>query len=105
MADRFRNNVATNRHLHDISQVVDRLISPDTRVLRRRANGGPTAEANTPQKQSPLNDERAKEKEERRDQVAVQRLERLMEAITDPELLRRARLDQEGTVSQLNHTW
>lgn len=98
MAEKSNNSLTANRHFHDISQVVDRLISADQRVLRRRVEEGSIAEGHAGQRQNP-------QREDRRAQAAVHRLERQMNAITDPELLRRARLDQKGTASKVPFLW
>jgi O6-methylguanine-DNA--protein-cysteine methyltransferase len=100
MAEKSNNSLTANRHLHDVNQVVDRLISADHKLLLRRVDEGSIAEDQAMQRQNPQREERAKQREDRRAQAAFRRLERQMNAITDPELLHRARVDQKGTAFQ-----
>lgn len=105
MAEKSNNSLTANRHFHDVNHVVDRLISAEPRVLRRRVDGGSIPEYPAVQRQNPQGEERAKQREDRRAQAAVQNLERQMNAITDPELLRKVRLDQKGTAAEAPCLW
>lgn len=84
------------RHLHEMS-LADRLISGESRVLRRRVDGALSADAHAVQTQSSHNEERAKQQEAKRAQAAQKRLEEAMDATTNLELLRVAKMDQQGT--------
>lgn len=84
------------RHLHEMS-LADRLISGESRVLRRLVDGALSADALAVQTQSRRNEERVKQQEAKRAQAAQKRLEKAMAAMTNSELLRVAKMDQRGT--------
>ena len=83
-----------NEYLYRNENFGDILLQNNTRILRSE---GVTqkAHANATSNEAKEN-HKEKEKERKRSEQAVCRLEREMNAITDAELLRKARLDQKG---------
>jgi hypothetical protein len=88
-----------DRSLYDDENIVDRLYQPpNVRTLRRETVQGQTTHAthikNTQAYSAVL-------KKERRDEAAVRRLEREMDALTDPQLLHNAQRDQDSRPASL----